>query len=200
MSATKDRLLELLGDFPNRPPDDYRTLDSVELDGGTRHLIEFTSEEQDPLFERPADVVRAYLLVPTRTNGARLPAIVAIHQDGPRGDLGKAEPAGVDGDQEQFFGLELFRRGYVVMCPDRLGHADRREIPGASTPEDEQLNSQALSHFVGQLLLTGRNWSGKDAYDLTRATDILCSLDCGMVRAPMHISDEADDHPISPLL
>ena len=178
MTVSADKLRELLGEFPEKPSDDYRTIESVDVDGGTRHLIEFVAEDRDTLFDRPPDLVRAYLFVPDHTPGSRMPAIVAIHQDGPRTDLGKLEPAGLDGDPEQFFGVELFRRGYVVICPDRLGHADRRELPDATTDEDVQTNSRALSHFVGQLLLAGRNWSGKEAYDMSRVTDILCGLDC----------------------
>lgn len=176
-AVSRKRLLELLGEFPERPPDTYETLESVELDGGVRYLIEFTSEYADGLFERPKEKMRSYLFVPNHKPGQRLPAMVAIHQDGPRTDLGKAEPAGLDGTRDQHYGLELFQRGYVVVCPDRLGHADRRALPGVKSEQDEEYNAKAQSHLAGQLLLAGRTEPGKEAYDLTRATDILCSFD-----------------------
>lgn len=177
-AVSREQLFELLGEFPPRPPNTFKTLESVELNGGVRYLIEFTSEYADGLFDRPEERVRSYLFVPNHKPRQRLPAMVAIHQDGPRTDLGKAEPAGLGGANDQHYGLELFQRGYVVICPDRLGHADRRAIPEAQSQQDDEHNAKAMSHLVGQLLLSGRTYSGKEAYDLTRAADMLCGLDC----------------------
>jgi hypothetical protein len=54
--------------------------------------------------------------------------MIAIHQDGLQSHIGKSEPAGLIGDKNLFYGLELFQRGYVVICPDRFGHAERRRV------------------------------------------------------------------------
>src|SRR5439155_26634487 len=75
--------------------------------------------------------VRAFLFLPRQNlaNG-RLPAVVAIHQDGnrPTTDIGKSEPAGLAGDSDQHYGLELARRGYVVVCADRPGFEGRQPV------------------------------------------------------------------------
>lgn len=75
------------------------------------------------------------------------------------------------------YGLELFQRGHVVLCPDRFGHAERRRvIPNDLNSIDPDRDDKLLSHRVGQLLLRGRTSFGKEAYDLMRAADILTAL------------------------
>jgi hypothetical protein len=118
------------------------------------------------------------LFEPYHKEGEKLPAVLAIHQDGPQSHIGKAEPAGLAGDKNLFYGLELFQRGYVVLCPDRFGHAERRRVtPNDLTSIDPERDDQLFNHRVGQLLLAGRNWMGKEVYDLRVAADILSTLD-----------------------
>ena len=158
--ARRDTLRNLLGAFPTGVPLDLETI-----------------ELPDPVFDTPIDRISAYLFVPDRRGEELLPAIVAIHQDGPQNHIGKAEPAGLAGADDMHYALELFQRGYVVVCPDRFYHAERRRIPGADTAQtDWQRDDVMLSHWTGQLLLQGRNATGKEAYDLTRAVDVLTNL------------------------
>jgi dienelactone hydrolase len=171
-SATKDDFLKLLGDFPTPPPLNLKVLETEKLQNGLRHKIEYTVEEPNTIFNRPEDKVRAYLFEPKRNGGQKFPAIVAIHQDGPHRHLGKLEPAGLDGDKDQFYGIELFNRGYAVICPDRIGHAERR--PEVETDDDLM---KVIEHRSGQFILEGRTNVGKETYDLIRATDVLCSMD-----------------------
>jgi hypothetical protein len=169
-------LMRVLGEMPVRLLSNIKVLESVPLDGGRRDKIEFLSEPADPLFNAPADMIRAYLFVPDRRNQV-LPAVVAIHQDGPQSHLGKSEPAGLAGDKNQYYGLELFQRGYVVLCPDRFGHAERRRTsPNDIASIDADRDDDLLNHRVGQLLLKSRTMFGKEVYDLMVATDVLTSL------------------------
>ena len=79
------------------------------------------------MFHEPVDRIRTYLLEPSHNPGTRLAAMVAIHQDGPQSRMGKLETAGLAGDKNISYGLELFQQGYVVLCAlDRVGHAERR--------------------------------------------------------------------------
>jgi dienelactone hydrolase len=152
-------------------------LETAKLEGGARCKVEYLSEPADPLFATPADVVRAYLFVPDHAENALLPAIVAIHQDGPESHIGKSEPAGLAGDKNQYYGLELFLQGYIVLCADRCGHAERRRIsPNDITSIDPNRDDDLLNHRVGQLLLRTRNFIGKEVYDLLVAVDVLQSL------------------------
>lgn len=38
------------------------------------------------------------------------------------------------------------------------------------------LNNQTLQNSIGQLLMSGRNFVGKEVYDLMLTTDILCTV------------------------
>ena len=176
--TTEQQLLDILGDFPTPPLLKIDTLESVKLSTGWRYKIQYVVEVADPLFNRPEDKARAFLFVPDHKNGQKLPAIVAIHQDGPNTHLGKLEPAGLGGDSDQHYGAELFERGYVVICPDRFGHAERRRIPKADVEGSNMMRDLGLwLRWAGQLILSGRTNFGKEIYDLMRAVDVLYKYD-----------------------
>lgn len=177
-NSKEEILLNLLGDFPTPPPLRIDTLEKVQLDNGIRYKIEFTSELEDSIFNRPVDRIRAYLFVPKHKTGDKFPAIVAIHQDGDRSDLGKLEPSGIDGSTDQYYGLELFNRGYVVICPDRFPHGERRQLENTDPQMPPMMQNISLwMRWTGQMILSGRTYFGKEVYDLMRATDVLTSLD-----------------------
>ena len=170
-------LLNLLRVMPARPRASLKVLESVQLEGGTRYKIEYLSEPPDLLFSTPADIVRAYLFVPDHGEKEKLPAVLAIHQDGPQSHIGKSEPAGLAGDKNLFYGVELFQRGYVVLCADRFGHAERRRVaPNDLNSIDPNRDDELFNHRIGQLLLAGRNFIGKEVYDLMVGADVLSSL------------------------
>jgi dienelactone hydrolase len=173
----KQELMKVLGKMPVAPPATYSILETVQLQEGKRYKIEYVSEYADSTFNTPEDKIRAYLFIPTHSQRAKLPAIVAIHQDGPNFHLGKSEPAGLAGDKDQHYGYELFKRGYIVICPDRFYHAERRRIPPTDTALiNPQRDFDLLNHWSGQLLQKGRCTIGKEVYDLVVTTNILVSL------------------------
>ncbi|MBS7456003.1 alpha/beta hydrolase family protein [Coralloluteibacterium stylophorae] len=174
--APRSSLLPLLGDMPRRPTPAWRVLETVPVEGGTRALIEYLAEPAGVLGQ-PEDRVRAWLFRPPLGRGARRPAILAIHQDGAHTHIGKAEPAGLAGDAQFFQGLDLFRRGYVVLCPDRFYHAERRRRPDNGPDAIDPARDEALlGHRLGQLLMAGRTGFGKEAYDLMVAVDVLAAM------------------------
>ena len=177
------QLLGLLGHFLQPPPLRVSTIEKVRLDTGYRYKIEYPVEPEDPVFNVPEDAVRAYLFVPDHEPGGRLPAIIALHQDDGNRHLGKVEPAGLDQDDDQHYyypdqkyGLELFERGYVVICPDRIGHGERRRLSPEDSAIDMERDGRLYDHQAGQLLMNGRTTTGKEAYDTMRAADVLVSL------------------------
>lgn len=164
----------LLGRFPVAPELMLDTLEVVDIDGGQRLKIRYLSEEAKETFDEPQDFIHAYLFVPEAASDSKLPAVIAIHQDGSNLHLGKLEPAGLAGSTDQHYGLELFQRGYVVICPDRFYHAERRRIAQAdSTNIDVDRDLKMAEFRTGQLLLNGRTMPGKMAYDLSRAVDVI---------------------------
>lgn len=102
------RMQLVMGSFPrakSRPPLDLRTLESDDLPTIARTKISYMSEEGDP--------VPAYLLRPKGLKG-RVPGILCLHQTTV---LGAAEPAGLGGDPNLHYALELAERGYVTLAP-----------------------------------------------------------------------------------
>lgn len=176
--SKEDRLKDLLGDFPHPPTLNIDTLEEVKLENGTRYKIKYLSEPEDTLLNEPADWISAYLFVPDDKVNEKLPAIVAIHQDGSNQHLGKLEPAGMAGNEDQHYGLELYERGYVVICPDRYPHAERRRLVDSDTVDiDSERDIKLFDFRTGQLLLKGRTFAGKEAYDLSRSVDVLTNLE-----------------------
>ncbi|WP_341347857.1 prolyl oligopeptidase family serine peptidase [Paenibacillus sp. FSL H3-0469] len=95
---------------------EYRILDSTEEDGYTRQLIEYDSY---------GDRVIAYLLLPEVLD--KNPAILIHHQHNREHHFGKSEVCGLAGNPLQAFGLELVKKGFVVLAPDSICFEDRRK-------------------------------------------------------------------------
>jgi dienelactone hydrolase len=155
-------------------------LDAVVTPTHERRLVEYATE--------PGERVQAFLLVPRRGSGP-FPAALAIHQDGNVRPYahGKSEPAGVGGDPELAYGRELCERGYVVVCPDRLGFESRSlatapsAAPFASyrifTRDGFELTEDLwLGCLANRLLYEGRVPFGRTLHELRRAVDYLCGL------------------------
>ncbi len=107
---------QAMGPLPDRsklPPLDVKVDEEVAGDGFTRRKFSFVSEG--------ADRVPAYLFLPRRVGGGRLPAMMALHQTT---GIGKGEPAGIGGLANLHYGLELAQRGYAVLCPDYPSFGD----------------------------------------------------------------------------
>jgi dienelactone hydrolase len=74
------------------------------------------------------------------------------------------------------YGLELCRRGYVVLCPDHLCFEDRRP-PEFERAEGSAPDGAMYERFEAtRLLLEGRSLKAKYTFDLVRALDVLQSL------------------------
>ena len=63
----------------------------------------------------PGDRVPAFLFLPEKIAAGGAPAMLCLHQTF-RG--GKSEPAGLDGNPQLYYALELAQRGYVTLAPD----------------------------------------------------------------------------------
>lgn len=63
----------------------------------------------------PSHRVAAYLFLPDRPAGKRLPAMLCLH---PTGELGKGIVAALGGKANRQYAFELAQRGYVTLAPD----------------------------------------------------------------------------------
>ena len=100
-----------MGRLPERsrlPPLDVQITGRSEQNGLTRLELSYQAEENDR--------VPALLYLPQgRPAGRKLPAMLALHQTI---GIGKGEVAGLGGNPNLHYGLELAQRGYVVLMPD----------------------------------------------------------------------------------
>lgn len=102
--------LDYMGEFPVDKCDlKTQWLDKERLDGFVRQLVRYQVE--------PEVWVEAYLLRPTLASeqpGPKLPAMVVFHQTT---NETIRSPAGLDDKSQLHMGVQLARRGYVVICP-----------------------------------------------------------------------------------
>ena len=99
---------------PEVLPLDLRIESTEELPSVRRQKITFRSEGEDR--------VPAYLLTPKGlAHGAKVPAVLCLHQTTP---LGKREPAGWGEKTNLHYALELAERGYVTLAPDYPNFGD----------------------------------------------------------------------------
>lgn len=110
----------VMGPFPDiskKVPLDIEVLEEVKLPKVTRKKITFVPEE--------GDRVPAYLLIPDDLKG-KSPAMLCLHQTT---RIGKGEPAGLGGEPNLHYALELAERGYVTLAPDYPNYGDYKFNP-----------------------------------------------------------------------
>jgi dienelactone hydrolase len=172
--VTSSRIAAIRRLFPEPVPVSprVRRLSVEAFSWGERRLIDFAVES--------GERVKAYLLVPrppTSVAGRRA-AIIAAHQHNGPFHIGKSEPAGLRGPAMYHYGVDLCRRGFVVLCPDHLAFEQRVARPrtiGSSLPE---LRGRTFEAFcLGDQLLRGRSLAAKYIFDLCQGIDVLETLD-----------------------
>ncbi len=118
--ASMQEVMGPLPEFKNVAAPAVALLEESRLPGCVRRKILFTVE--------PGNQAPAYLFIPDGRTGA-LPAMLCLHQTTPEG---KAEPAGLGGNPNLAYALELARRGYVTLAPDYPNYGDYRRDPYAA--------------------------------------------------------------------
>ncbi|HOG46725.1 MAG TPA: alpha/beta fold hydrolase [Anaerolineae bacterium] len=171
--TTRALVLQLLGEPPLPVPLDLVVRCEAEFPGGRRVRIDYAASESER--------ISAYLLLPAvgpRTGEAeQLPGILAIHQHAGQYCLGKSEPAGLSADPSYHYGLDLCRRGYVVLCPDLLGFEERRP-PEFQRAEGTMPDGALYERYLAtRLLLEGSSLKARYTFDLARGLDVLQSLE-----------------------
>lgn len=156
MALDRQTLRRLLGEMPGSAPFDARVEESVDLDGVVRERVSFQVE--------PGERVPGYLLRPT---GRSIPgpAVLCLHQHAGQFELGKSEPAGLAGNPQQHYALELAHRDYVTLTFDQLCF-EERQLP--------ELAGQLFERFEFTRRVTlGSSLQAKMSWDAMRALDYL---------------------------
>ncbi len=150
-------LVRLLGGTPARATLQPKILERVALMGCFREKVSYNVE--------PGQRVGAYLFVPA--GDGPHPAVLCIHQHNREFHLGKSEPAGLSGNPEQFYALELAKRGYATLAPDAICFEERqhRSLRGADYERFE----------ATRRLTEGSCLQAKMLWDLQRAVDYLAT-------------------------
>ncbi|MCE9603398.1 MAG: DUF2920 family protein [Planctomycetia bacterium] len=112
-------LERVMGPLPNpakRVALDVVVLEETKLDGGLiRRKIRYGSDATDS--------VLAYLFLPAAAANSKRPAMLCLHQTA---KAGKAEPAGLGGNADLKYALDLALRGYVTIAPDYPSFGDSK--------------------------------------------------------------------------
>ena len=169
--ALLERYYEILGKLPEKcalqPKEVYRRRFSDHIEVKLTYQAEAN------------DVVHAYLLIP-RKGAPPFPGIVAHHQCNIDCDWGKEAVVGkVVERPDQAYGLELVRRGFVVLAPDSKNCGER--FVSGIREEGDKVGDEGWKHrhCWGALLskLSTRHFYAKHLYDSIRALDYLVSLE-----------------------
>jgi dienelactone hydrolase len=148
--------LSRLGRLPSRWRVDVDTLGVERLDTYTREHIAYRIGDER---------IEAFVLVPHGGSRVR-PGVVVVHPgtESGSGALGKSLPGGAGAA----YGVELCRRGFVVLCPDRLGYGSRQG--GASAEAQRAQAAERLARDGSSLL-------GQELVELWFAADYLAKRD-----------------------
>lgn len=160
----------ILSLFPPRQavPPKPRVLARVKTDYGAREVIAYAVA--------PGERVRAFLLLPGGRRRRRA-GILASHQHAGEYEVGKSEPAGLAGENMYHYGVELCRRGYVVLCPDHLGFEERYARTTLTRRDAASEGREQESLLFADCLLHGSSLTAKYLFDMLQALDVLGSDD-----------------------
>lgn len=161
----KEKLVELLGRFPDRVPLEAEILEKKEFDNYIRERIIFNSA--------PKVSVIGYLLIPKDTK-LPAPGVVALHGHG----YGKDDIVGIwedgtersvpDGYQKDF-GISLVKNGFVTFAIEQACFGERRE-PEDIAKDKYQSSCRKISFWA---MLLGKTVLGMRVWDIMRAIDYL---------------------------
>jgi len=161
-----EKIYKLLGKIEYNQYLNLKEILVEEFDSYTRKLIEYNVNSNER--------VQSYLLIP-KLNKNSYPAILAIHQHAGNWNIGKSEVVGLTNNEMFSYGLDLVKRGYVVIVPDIICFESRQ---GEGVYKENREGQKAFERFMFcDYLVHGSTLQTKTLHDLSVAIDVLCSLD-----------------------
>jgi dienelactone hydrolase len=106
------------------------------------------------------DFIPIWIFIPDKMRETPCPTMIIHHQHAGQFHLGKKEPAGIEGNPDQFFAIHLVKRGYVVAVFDALGFEDRQEEGGEK-------------YIFTRLMMYGMTLNGKFCFDTSQVLTFL---------------------------
>lgn len=161
----RDNILKCLGIFPEKAELNIKEIETVDKSTYIQKLIEYNVEKNER--------VKSYLLIPK--NIKKAPGILAIHQHHGNWDVGKSEVVGLTGDIMYSYGVDLVKRGYVVIVPDIICFEDRKGKDKFNIDRDSKAMYERFKFC--DYLVHGTTLQTKTLHDLSVAVDVLCELE-----------------------
>lgn len=162
----RTEILKCLGKFPLSSELNLKYLAEDDMGTYTRKLVEYNVEENEK--------VRAYLLIPKDIN-KKMPGILAVHQHASNYEIGKSEVVGLTKNDMYSYGLDLVKRGYVVIAPDLLCFEERMGSP--KFRENKDMQKLYEKYEFCKRVLEGSSLQTKYLHDLKVAVDLLRGLE-----------------------
>ena len=128
-------LTRLLGPWPTKVPLHAATTEVTLCGSYCRERVEYDVEA--------GERIAAYVLVPQ--DRPPRAAVFVHHQHADEYGIGKSEVVGLAGDPDQSIGVDLVRRGYLVLAPDAFGFEDRNTDGGTSRTVDRAAAHRLVS-------------------------------------------------------
>ncbi len=157
MNSTKQKLLDLLGSFPEKVRLEPVILESVDCGLFIREKVEYSVEKNER--------VKAYILIP-KSITEKTASIFCHHQHAGNFELGKSEVVGIEGDPNQAYAKELAEQGYITFAPDAIAFEERNWSKTSGKAEYFEMTSRLI---IGKTLLA------KVLHDASVGIDYLCS-------------------------
>ena len=161
----RDNILKCLGIFPEKAELNIKEIETVDKSTYIQKLIEYNVEKNER--------VKSYLLIPK--NIKKAPGILAIHQRHGNWDIGKSEVVGLTSDTMYSYGVDLVKRGYVVIAPDIICFEDRKGKDKFNIDRDSKAMYERFKFC--DYLVHGTTLQTKTLHDLSVAVDVLCELE-----------------------
>lgn len=161
----RDNILKCLGIFPEKAELNIKEIETVDKSTYIQKLIEYNVEKNER--------VKSYLLIPK--NIKKAPSILAIHQHHGNWDIGKSEVVGLTSDTMYSYGVDLVKRGYVVIAPDIICFEDRKGKDKFNIDRDSKAMYERFKFC--DYLVHGTTLQTKTLHDLSVAVDVLCELE-----------------------
>lgn len=161
----RDNILKCLGIFPEKAELNIKEIETVDKSTYIQKLIEYNVEKNER--------VKSYLLIPK--NIKKAPGILAIHQHHGNWDIGKSEVVGLTSDTMYSYGVDLVKRGYVVIAPDIICFEDRKGKDKFNIDRDSKAMYERFKFC--DYLVHGTTLQTKTLHDLSIAVDVLCGLE-----------------------
>lgn len=161
----RDNILKCLGIFPEKAELNIKEIETVDKSTYIQKLIEYNVEKNER--------IKSYLLIPK--NIKKAPGILAIHQHHGNWDIGKSEVVGLTSDTMYSYGVDLVKRGYVVIAPDIICFEDRKGKDKFNIDRDSKAMYERFKFC--DYLVHGSTLQTKTLHDLSVAVDVLCELE-----------------------